>query len=136
MKVCTYTMCRYCRRADITVDWSKLEIVLYSLFLLSCPAKLTGLYRTVSTCAPCFSKFTLLIWTKMAWPALVGPGHQVQAGWASKSGDSVQSTIIIIKGLHNLQKHIMQLQRRPKTPQFSTSHGESECVSFLSFVSL
>ena len=32
-----------------TVDWSKLEIVLYTLFVLSCTTKLTGLYRTVPT---------------------------------------------------------------------------------------
>ena len=51
-----------------TVDWSKLETVLYTFFVLSCPTKLTGLYRTVSDFAPCSSKFTLLIWTKMACP--------------------------------------------------------------------
>ena len=47
-------------------NWSKLETVLYTLFVLSCPTKLTGLYRTVSTFAPCSSKFSLLIWNKMA----------------------------------------------------------------------
>ena len=58
-----------------TVFWSKLEIVLYTLFVLSCPTKLTGLNRTVSTFVPCYTKFTLLIWTKMArttWTVLVG----------------------------------------------------------------
>ena len=44
-----------------------MEIVLYILFVLSCPTKLTGLYRTVSTLAQCYTKFSLLIWTKMAW---------------------------------------------------------------------
>ena len=58
-----------------TVDWSKLEVILYTLFVLSCPTKLTGLYRTVSTCAalfrpvPCSSEFTLLTWTKTMWAA-------------------------------------------------------------------
>ena len=51
----------------VIVFWSKLEIVLYKLFVLSCPTKLTGLYRTVSTFALSYTKFTLLIWTKMAW---------------------------------------------------------------------
>ena len=38
------------------VYWSKLEIVLDTLFVLSCPTKFTGLYCTVSTfAAPCSS---------------------------------------------------------------------------------
>ena len=45
--------------------WSNLEIVLYTIFVLSCPIKLTGAYCTVSTFAPCSSNFSLLIWTKM-----------------------------------------------------------------------
>ena len=49
----------------LTVFLCKLEIVLYTHFLLSCPTKLTGLYRTVSTLALCYTEFTLLIWTKM-----------------------------------------------------------------------
>ena len=51
-----------------TVDWSKLEIVLYTLFVL-CPAptKLTGLYRTVSTFVSCSSEFTSLYKTKRAF---------------------------------------------------------------------
>ena len=50
-----------------TVYWSKLKIVLYTLSVLACPTKLTGLNRTVSTFAPGSSKFTRLKWTKMAW---------------------------------------------------------------------
>ena len=38
-----------------TVDWTKLEIVLYTLFVLVCPTKLTGLDRTGSTFVPCSS---------------------------------------------------------------------------------
>ena len=33
---------------SVTVDLIKLEILLYTLFVHSCPTKLTGLYRTVS----------------------------------------------------------------------------------------
>ena len=44
-----------------TVFYIKLEIVLYTLFVLSFPTKLTGLYRTVSTFALGYTKFTLLI---------------------------------------------------------------------------
>ena len=35
-----------------TVDWSKLEKVLCTYFVLSCTTKLTGLYRTVPTFMP------------------------------------------------------------------------------------
>ena len=51
---------------SLTVDWSKLEIVLYTLFVLSCPTKLTGLYRTVSAFVPFSSEFTRYILTEMA----------------------------------------------------------------------
>ena len=40
---------------NITVDWSKLEIVLYTLFSVFCPTKFTVLYRTVSTFSLCSS---------------------------------------------------------------------------------
>ena len=43
------------RRELSTADWGKLEIVLYTLFVLPRPTNLTGLYRTVSTFVPCFS---------------------------------------------------------------------------------
>ena len=32
-----------------TYNWSKLEIVLYTIFILFCPTKLAGLYRTILT---------------------------------------------------------------------------------------
>ena len=54
-------------KSDIILFWHCiLKNVLYTLFVLSCPTKLTGLYCTVSTLSPCSSKFTLLIWTKIA----------------------------------------------------------------------
>ena len=43
------------RRELSTADWGKLEIVLYTLFVLPRPTNLTGLYRTVSTFVLCFS---------------------------------------------------------------------------------
>ena len=49
---------------DNTPFWSKLEIVLYTLFVPSCPTVLNGLQRTVSTFTPCLSEF---IWTKLTW---------------------------------------------------------------------
>ena len=47
-------------RLHTNVDWSKLEIVLYTLVVLSCPTKLTGYYRTVSTFVLCSSELTRL----------------------------------------------------------------------------
>ena len=49
-------------KIDCTVDWRNLEIVLHTLVVLSCPNKLTGIYRTVSTFVPCSSEFTRLIY--------------------------------------------------------------------------
>ena len=49
----------------------KLKIVLFTLFVRSWPAKLTGLYRTVSTFVLCSSEFTRLVWTKMACSRIV-----------------------------------------------------------------
>ena len=54
-------------KQTLLINWSKLEIVLYTLFVLSCPTRLIGLYRTVSTIVPCSSQFTRHIWTKIAW---------------------------------------------------------------------
>ena len=48
------------------VTVGELELVPYTLCVLSCPTKFTGLYRTVSTFVPCSIWFTRLIWTKMA----------------------------------------------------------------------
>ena len=39
---------------------------MYTLFYCPAPTKLTGLYRTVSTIALCYTKFTILIWTKIS----------------------------------------------------------------------
>ena len=49
----------------ITVFWNKLEIVLYTLFVQSCPTKLTGLYRTVSPML--CGTLSLLWWYKPKW---------------------------------------------------------------------
>ena len=38
--------------------WSKLEIKLFTLFVLACPTNLTGVYHTVPTFVPYPSKFT------------------------------------------------------------------------------
>ena len=54
-----------------TVNWSKLEIVLYTLSQLSCPTIVTELYCTDSTFVLCSSQFTRLMWTKMAWSSLL-----------------------------------------------------------------
>ena len=75
--MCDGTVC------ELSVDCSKLESVLYTLFILSCPTMLTGLYRTVSTFAPCSSKFTLLIWTKMFAILFISfeKGHTLGEDW-------------------------------------------------------
>ena len=51
----------YVYNSVITVFYSKLVIILYTLFVQSCQTKLTRLYPTVSTFALCYTKFTLLI---------------------------------------------------------------------------
>ena len=58
---------KHCSRVYSIIDWDKLEIVLYTLFVLSCPTTLTGIYHTVSTLVPCYFGFTWLLWSKMAW---------------------------------------------------------------------
>ena len=59
-----------------TADWSKLEIVLYTLFGLSCPTELTKLYLPVSTFLSCSAEFTRLIWITMACVnSLIFPIH-------------------------------------------------------------
>ena len=50
---------------SITVGWNKLEIILYTLFVLSCPAKLTGLCRTVSIFVACYATKVDTVQTKM-----------------------------------------------------------------------
>ena len=82
-------------RSLITVFWSKLEIILYTLFGLSCPTKLAGLYQTVLTFALLYTKFTLLIWTKLAcdWSLI----RHVSLWWVSHGSLIVKIFIWTLK---------------------------------------
>ena len=65
-----YDFSRIGAQKNTIFSWCKGGLIIQCVVLYvapACPTKLTGLYRTVSTSAPCASKFTLLKWTKMAW---------------------------------------------------------------------
>ena len=76
MSISHKTQCCHVYHCRLKYTWNRTE---HNFTVLSRPPRLTGLYRTDPTFAPCSSKFTHVLWTKRAWYGYWDRTHS--SGW-------------------------------------------------------